>query len=90
MMKNLLIGGALALALSACATSPSSRMAQAKNETRPPAGCVSDNTATRLPPSGYCGGVGSSHTQGDLNRTGQQDSNLGKSLQMVNPSVSGH
>ncbi|HKD55567.1 MAG TPA: hypothetical protein VKB72_15235 [Steroidobacteraceae bacterium] len=90
MVKNFLIGSSLALALaalSACATSPSAGMAQAKNETGPPAGCVSDNTASRLPPSGPCAGVGGSHTQGDLNRTGQQQNNPAKALQMVDPSI---
>jgi hypothetical protein len=88
MLKEILIGSCLALALAACATSPPpSSLTQAKNETRPPAGCVSDNTASRLPPSSYCAGVGSSHTQGDLNRTGQQNPNLGKALQMLDPSV---
>ena len=88
MVKNLLIGTCLALALAACATTkPSSGMAQAKNEDRPPAGCVSDNTATRLPPIGDCAGVGASHTQGDLNRTGQQQNNVGKALQMIDPSI---
>lgn len=91
MLKNVLIGSCLALALSACAgTQSSPGMAQAKNEARPPAGCVSDDTATRLPPSNYCGGVGSSHTQGDLKRTGEQNPNVGRALQMVDPSVTGH
>ena len=86
MIKELLIGSCLALALAACATTqPSSGMAQAKNETRSPAGCVPE--ASRLPPNGPCPGIGASHTQGDLNRTGQQQNNLGLSLQMIDPTI---
>jgi hypothetical protein len=87
MVKTLLIGCCFAAALSACSTNPSAGMAQAKNEDRPPAGCVSDNTASRLPPSGPCGGIGASHTQGDLNRTGQQQNSPAKALQLVDPTI---
>jgi hypothetical protein len=91
MMKELLIGSCFALVLAACATSgPSSGMAQAKNEARPPAGCVSDNTASRLPPSSSCAGPGGTHTQGDLKRTGTQDTDLGRTLQMLDPSITSH
>ena len=90
MMKRFLIGSGIALALSACAsTSPSAGMAQAKNEDHPPAGCTYD-TASRLPPTGPCGGVGSGYTNQDLSRTGRQDPNVGKALQMLNPSVQVH
>ena len=90
MLKNFLVAGCLALALSACATpKPSSGMAQAKNENRLPAGCVYD-TASRLPPTGPCAGIGSSYTQGDLQRTGVQNQNVGKALEMLNPTVTSH
>jgi hypothetical protein len=88
MVKTLLIGCCFAAALCACAsTTPSAGMAQAKNEDRPPAGCVSDNTASRLPATGPCAGIGASHTQGDLNRTGQQQNNPARALQMVDPTI---
>jgi hypothetical protein len=90
MLQKFLIAGCVAVALCACAsTAPSAGMAQAKSEDHPPAGCTYD-TASRLPPTGPCGGVGSGYTNGDLSRTGQQNPNIGKALQMVNPSVQSH
>jgi hypothetical protein len=59
--------------------------AAAAGTQQPPLGCVGA-TATRLPIApGECGGPGASHSQTDIQRTGQP--NLGPALQMIDPSV---
>jgi hypothetical protein len=70
MLKKCFVGGALLLALAACATNPPApQTADAKS--KPPLGCVSD-TATRLPASrNECKGVGSTYTKQDIDNTGQ-------------------
>ena len=72
---------ALALALGGCATSPRPATPAAANNAAPPA-CV---TASRLPQSNCA--TGSSYTQQDINSTGQQGSNMGTALRMLDPSV---
>jgi len=88
MMRSLIVGAALALALGACATTPQPQTPSTASAQRMPAGCVGD-TATRLPVRpGECAGVGSTYTKDDLDRTGQvyaQDA-----LRMLDPLVTVH
>jgi hypothetical protein len=70
MLRTSLVGGAMILALAACATTPPTPMTAAA-QAKPPLGCVSD-TATRLPVSpNECAGVGSTYTKKDLDQTGR-------------------
>jgi hypothetical protein len=70
MLKISLLGGAVILALAACATTPPAPKTAAA-EAKPPLGCVSA-TATRLPVSpNECAGVGSTYTKKDLDQTGR-------------------
>ena len=70
MLRTSLVGGAMILALAACATTPPTPMPAAA-QAKPPLGCVSD-TATRLPVSpNECAGVGSTYTKKDLDQTGR-------------------
>ncbi len=70
MLRTSLVGGAVILALAACATTPPSPMTAAA-QAKPPLGCVSD-TATRLPVNpNECAGVGSTYTKKDLDQTGR-------------------
>ncbi|HSY44616.1 MAG TPA: hypothetical protein VK800_01060 [Steroidobacteraceae bacterium] len=70
MLRTSLVGGAMILALAACATTPPAPMTAAA-QAKPPLGCVSD-TATRLPVSpNECAGVGSTYTKKDLDQTGR-------------------
>jgi hypothetical protein len=83
MWPRTVIGVCAALALAACASTPTTPpTASAK---KPPIGCVSD-TATRLPtPASECAGFGSTYTKEDMDRTGQvyaQDA-----LRMLDPTV---
>jgi hypothetical protein len=88
MMKSLIVGAALALALGACATTPQPQSPPTASAKKPPAGCVGD-TATRLPVRpGECAGFGSTYTKGDLDQTGQvyaQDA-----LRLLDPAVTVH
>ena len=64
MLRTSLVGGAVILALAACATTPPTPMTAAA-QAKPPLGCVSD-TATRLPVNpNECAGVGSTYTKKD-------------------------
>jgi len=70
MLRTSLVGGAVILALAACATTPPTPMTAAA-QAKPPLGCVSD-TATRLPVNpNECAGVGSTYTKKDLDQTGR-------------------
>ena len=70
MLRISLVGGAMILALAACAATPPTPMTAAA-QAKPPLGCVSD-TATRLPVSpNECAGVGSTYTKKDLDQTGR-------------------
>jgi len=70
MLRTSLVGGAMILALAACATTPPTPMTAAA-QAKPPLGCVSD-TATRLPVNpNECAGVGSTYTKKDLDQTGR-------------------
>ena len=84
---KLLVGVALSACVAGCAHMPSHTEAMANSA--PPAGCVPPATATRLPlrPS-ECAAFGRSWTQEDLKRTGALD--LGRALQLMDPSVSSH
>ena len=81
-----LIGGILALCLTACATSrsaPESKLTAAKAE--PPAGCVAD-TATRIPvkPSD-CWAFGRTWTDENVKSTGATDA--AQALRQLDPTV---
>lgn len=84
MLKTSLVGGAVLLALAACATTPPTPMTAAA-QAKPPLGCVSD-TATRLPVNpNACAGVGSTYTKKDLDQTGRVY--LQDALRDLDPSV---
>jgi hypothetical protein len=73
---------ALAAVLAGCTTTPSQPKTAANT---PPIGCVS-STGTRLPTApDACAGPGSTYTQQDLNRTGQQT--VGQALRNLSPSL---
>jgi hypothetical protein len=88
MRKSLVLSGAVALLLAACATAPvSPDKASAANSKLPP-GCVGE-TATRIPvKDGQCAGFGNTYTRDDIDRTGQ--TTVGAALQMMDPAVSRH
>ena len=103
MMYRLLLGFCFALSLAACATHPAAPVAAGNSmpaavpawqpppatAQQTPAGCV-PTTATRLPVApGQCSSAfGSTFSQKDIQRTGQQ--NLATALQMLDPTVLGH
>jgi hypothetical protein len=86
-VKNLLIGGCLAMCVAACATNPPAP-AVAKAADTPPPGCVAD-TATRLPVTAHqCATFGRSFSGSDIRATGVGASDVGSGLKMLDPSVS--
>ena len=90
MLKSLALSAALALSLAACSTAPVSPDKAAAADAKPPAGCVGQ-TATRIPvkdDSTSCAGFGSTYTRQDVDRTGQVD--LGRALQMLDPTITRH
>jgi uncharacterized lipoprotein len=87
MSKKLVFGACLALLLAACSSAPPKPDQASANA--PPVGCVSSNTATRLPPKPTdCTAFGSTYTKQDLDRTGQPY--VGDALRMLDPSVTVH
>jgi hypothetical protein len=85
MLKSLIFGACLALALAACATTPPNPAKTAAAAAAPPQGCVHD-TGSRIPvKNGQCGNFGAMYTQQDLQSTGQMFAD--KQLGMMDPSV---
>ncbi len=73
----------LALALTACATQPAPAPATASAAASPSSTC--NPTASRLPMANCAAGF--SHSQQDINATGQQGTDMGQALRMIDPSV---
>ncbi|MBS0380011.1 MAG: hypothetical protein JSS29_16145 [Proteobacteria bacterium] len=73
----------LALALAACATPRTPSPASANAAANPSSAC--NPTASRLPMANCAAGF--SHTQQDINATGQQGNDMGQALRMIDPSV---
>jgi hypothetical protein len=87
MSMKLVSGACLAVLLAACSGAPTKPDQASVNA--PPVGCVSSNTATRLPAKPTdCNGFGSTWTKQDLDRTGQPY--VGDALRMLDPSVTVH
>jgi len=74
---------AAALALAACASTPTSTARAAAT----PAGCVRA-TGTRLPAPSGCSAFGNSYSQEDIARTGQ--TTAGAALELLDPNVRTH
>jgi len=90
MLKELVIGAGLVLALVGCTTpSPTREPAStALLAPAPTAGCVAD-TATRIPVKEHdCAGFGRTYTQEDIQRTGQPDT--AQALRLLDPSLTVH
>jgi hypothetical protein len=89
MRKTAFIAAALALALAACASTPSSPGAakSAVARTQPPPGCVGSSAITRPPdsPQQPCAGFGSVYTKDDIDRTGA--TNMGDALRLLDPTL---
>jgi hypothetical protein len=84
-MKLLVPVACAALALAACATTPSPQLQPAAKAAKPPAGCVAQ-TATHIEvKNNDCAGFGATYTQKDLLNTGQVYPN--QALRQLDPSV---
>jgi hypothetical protein len=87
MKKSLILSAAIALALSACATTPpGSDQTKVAANAKPPAGCVGQ-TATRIPvkDAKSCAGFGSTYTQQDIENTGQ--ATVAGALPLLDPAI---
>lgn len=83
MWNKILIGGALALCVAACASSPSTP--PAATAANPPGWCVS-STGTRIPLSpGECAAAGHTWTQKQIDTTGATDA--AQALRQLDPSL---
>jgi hypothetical protein len=87
MLKKLVIVVGLTLCAAACAGTPSAPGASASQLAhRPPVGCVTSTTATRLPvPAHECAGFGDAYTQKDVQSTGYTQVN--QALSKLDPAV---
>ena len=90
MLKELVTGACLVLALVGC-TTPSPTREPAKTALVAPArtpGCVPD-TATRIPLKEHdCAGFGRTYTREDIERTGATDA--GQALRLLDPALQVH
>ncbi len=87
MVKKLLPGVCLVLALTACATTPPAK-APAVATATPPTGCVSQ-TASRIPRSPTeCAGFGRTYTQEEIQHTGATDP--ARALRLLDPAITSH